>query len=238
MHTRVHVIPTCIIQCFFLQETADLSTTFTLGKASQNTTSLTHQRPPSSKLFSKEGSNSPPTHRPPTGRNTCRLDPIDTGLESNRTTARCMHSPNGKKNAPLIRDLRDLVPSCGTLPPPNLPPGSNLARRHKSLPNGVINRDLPTRNGLRKKTSSGNGSPQLSPIGSATLTKGLGALDSVKQQLLPQPVPPGGDLSVSWPHSHSGARSIKGHSKKTSEQITADPLKAVGGGERVDICVC
>lgn len=208
------------------QETTDLSATFTLAKPSQTTTPLTHSRPSSSKLFPKEDGNSPPTHRPPTGKK--RLGLSDMGVESARPTAQ--QSPNGNRSTALIQDLRDMVPSSrGPLPPPIPPPGSNFARRHKSLPNGVANRDLPTRSGLRKCTEFGNGSPRLSPIGSTTtFNRGPPVLDSLQR---PQQVPTlRADLSESWPRSRAGVRGVGDHSRKASERIPVDSLKAIGGG--------
>ena len=126
-----------------------------------------------------------------------------------------------------------MVPTQGGQPPLTiLHPGLNFARRHKSLPDGVVNRDLPTRSGLRKNQKFKNGSPQLSPIGSTNaMTKALQEVSS-PQTLCPPPLPPqGGDLSVSWPRSRAGVRGVGNGPKKPLEQITADPLMAVGGGE-------
>ena len=126
-----------------------------------------------------------------------------------------------------------MVPTLGGQPPLTTPhPALNYARRHKSLPDGVVNRDLQTRSGLRKNQKFKNGSPQLSPIGSANaMTKALQEVPS-PQTLRPPPLPPqGGDLSVSWPRSRAGARAVGNGTRKPLEQITADPLMAVGGGE-------
>lgn len=208
------------------QETTDLSATFTLARASQNTAPLTHSTPLSSKLFPKEEGNSPPTHRPPTGKK--RLGLSDMGVESTRPTTQ--QSPNGNRSTALIQDLRDMVPpSRGPLPPPIPPPGSNFARRHKSLPNGVANRELPTRSGLRKGTEFGNGSPRLSPIGSTTaVNRGPPVLDPLQR---PQQVPTlRADLSESWPRSRAGVHGGGDHSRKASERIAVDSLKTMGGG--------
>lgn len=144
------------------------------------------------------------------------------------------------KNTPFIQDLRDMVPpSRGPLPPPIPPPGSNFSRRHKSLPNGVVNKDLPMRGLLQKSTNFGNGSPRLSPIGSTTaLSKGPPVLDSLQR---PQQVPTlRADLSESWPRSRAGVRGAGNHSRKASEKITVDSLKAMGGGRAMmhgHVCV-
>lgn len=204
------------------QEITDLSATFTLAKGSQSP--LTHSQPSSSKLFAKkEDGNSPPTHRPPTGKK--RLSLSEMAAESTRPTAQ--RSPNGNRGTALIQDLRDMVPSSrGPLPPPIPPPGSN--RRHKSLPNGVANRDLPTRSGLRKSTEFGNGSPRLSPIGTTTVNKGPPVLDPLQR---PQQLPTlRADLSESWPRSRAGVRGVGDHSRKASERVAVDSLKAMGGG--------
>ena len=114
--------------------------------------------------------------------------------------------------------------------PPIPRPGVNFGRRHKSVPDGVVNKDLPTRSGLRK--NSKNGSPQLSPVGSAnSMTKAL--REEVPSPLASLPPPPlVGDLSVSWPRSRGGVRGVGSGPRKPLEQITADPLMAAGGGER------
>lgn len=138
-------------------------------------------------------------------------------------------------------------------PVPPLLGGSRLDTRgrHQSLPNEVVSRELMTRNGLRKTTNFGKGSPRLSPIGGTTTPPAEDALKQQDQHHQQQPqsqaMPPaavskGGEFSESWPRSRV---SLRGTDKKgldsrppaVMEQITADPLKAVGTGELMYMCV-
>ena len=219
------------VHCISLQEGGDINATYTLARSPPDSTPLTHQQPPSSKIFAKDDSNSPPTHRPPTGRK--RLGLSYTGIETSaRTTVpQSNPSPTGNGSTSLVRELHDMIPTKrGSLPPPIPPPGSSFGRRHSTLPNGVMTRDLPMRNGLHKNTGFGSASPQLSPIGSATTTsKAVHTLDSSLPQ--PQKGTTVEEFSVSWPRSRVGARSLGERTRRASEQITADPITAVGGGE-------
>jgi hypothetical protein len=219
--------------------TADLNTTFTLPKASKNAAPsrlMMHQRPPSSKqLFAKEGSRSPPSHRPPTGRR--QLAPLSDS-EKRRSPPR---SPvNSSETSLFLQDPRDMVPPPsrgGPLPPPIPPPGTKFSRRHQSLPSGVANRDLPTRGQQHKTINFGNGSPRLGPIGSPASSRHNQQHVSDEAQsggsgVLPPAVPPS-ELVESWPRSRVRARgkrpAVTGAPAGPSELITADPLKAVGG---------
>ena len=219
---------------FCVQDTtADLNTTFTLPKTSKSW-SMVQQRPPSSKqLFSKEGSRSPPPHRPPTGRR--QLAPLSESEK--RRSPPPFRSPNSSETSLFQHDLRDMVPPPsrgGPLPPPIPPPGVKFSRRHQSLPSSVANRDLPTRGQQQHKaTNLGNGSPRLSPIGSPANSRRNVALDEVRSDCLPPAMPP--ELAESWPRSRARARGKAGPAGTSApvghaEMITPDPLKAVGAG--------
>ena len=230
-------LSSCIVQ----DTTADLGTTFTLSKKPRNAASLLmHKRPPSSKqLFAKDGSGSPPSRRPPTGRRL--LAPL-SDADKKRSPS---HSPNGSGTSVLVQDLRDMVPPTsrggGSLPPPIPPPGSKLSRRHQSLPSRVANRDLPLRG--HKPAHLANGSPQLSPIGSAaaggsrqhqkTVDRSQPRSEALQSHAVAPPPGPG-ELSESWPRSRDRARDKGALATDTPgrqmELITADPLKMVGEG--------
>ena len=221
--------------------TADLNTTFTLPKASKNAATsrlMMHQRPPSSKqLFAKEGSRSPSSHRPPTGRR--QLAPLSDSEKRRSPPRSPPRSPvNSSESSLFVQDLRDMVPPPsrgGPLPPPIPPPGTKFSRRHQSLPSGVANRDLPTRGQQHKTVNFGNGSPRLGPIGSPTSSRHnqLHVSDEAQSGVLPPAVPPS-ELVESWPRSRVRARgkgpAVTGAPAGPSELITADPLKAFGGG--------
>ena len=79
-------------------------------------------------------------------------------------------------------------------------------------------------------TNFGNGSPKLSPIGSATAFKEEEDIQQQQRQKQQSQLPPGDEFSETWPRSRAGLRG-KGGTRKPTELITADPPKAVGGGE-------
>ena len=208
----------CFLICgyIFLQESSAHNSTFVHLPALQNGTPLTQQQSSSSsKIFPKQGSTSPPMHRPPSGRK--RRDHPHTGHEKKTS-----QSSKVADNA-LVRNLRDMVPASFQFPSGPNQKLSQIApkhtQRHQSLPNSVINGETLTQNRHWKK---GNVCPPIAEgCVSANSTGVSGLLNSTQPQT-------GADLAKTWPRS---VRPPGDHTGKT------EPVKAHRAGEQMyNVC--